>query len=77
MKDLINRTNDKLKNWYKNAKLDFNIDGFGTTKIEGNEIKIQYTEDGNTKTWSMAFYPEYVKENGLDYFFNVWMEDAA
>lgn len=71
-----NFTNNKLTNWYKNAKIDFNVDGFATTKIEENEIKIDYTENGVSKTWSMVFYPEYAIENGLDYFFNVWMEEA-
>ena len=71
-----NYTNNKLNNWYKNAKLDYNVTGFGTTKIEGNEIKIDFTENGVSKTWSMAFYPEYVTDNGLDYFFNVWSEEA-
>lgn len=72
-----NYTNSKLNNWYKNAKLDFNVDGSGTTKIEKNEIKINYTENGVSKIWSMAFYPEYATENGLDYFFNVWAEQAS
>ena len=71
-----NYTNSKLNNWYKNAKLDYNVDGSGTTKIENNEIKINFTENGVSKTWSMAFYPEYVTENGLDYFFNVWADEA-
>jgi len=71
-----NYTNNKLNNWYKNAKLDYNVTGFGTTKIEGNEIKIDFTENGVSKTWSMAFYPEYATDNGLDYFFNVWAEEA-
>lgn len=72
-----NYTNNKLNNWYKNAKLDFNVYGSGTTKIEKNEIKINYTENGVSKIWSMAFYPEYATENGLGYFFNVWAEQAS
>ena len=71
-----NYTNSKLNNWYSNAKLDYNVIGFATTKIEGNEIKINYTENEVSKTWSMSFYPEYVIDNGLDYFFNVWAEEA-
>lgn len=71
-----NYTNNKLNNWYKNAKIDYNLTGFGTTKIMGNEIKIDFTENGVSKTWSMAFYPEYATDNGLDYFFNVWSEEA-
>lgn len=73
---VINHTNNKLNNWYKNAKLDYNVDGSANTEIVGDEIKINYTENGVSKVWSMVFYPEYVSENGLDYFFNIWMEQA-
>lgn len=69
-------TNNRLKNWYKNAKLDYNVIGFGTTKIEGDRIKIEYTENDISKTWSMVYYDEYAVESGLDYFFNVWSEQA-
>lgn len=72
-----NFTNNKLNNWYENAKLDFNITGSGNCKVEGDVIKIDYIEEGVSKNWSMPFYPEYVKENGLGYFFNVWMEQAS
>lgn len=71
-----NFTKNKLNNWYKNAKLDFGIIGSATCKIEGNKIIINYIENGISKNWEMAFYPEYVLDNGLSYFFNVWMEQA-
>jgi hypothetical protein len=70
-----NFTNNKLANYYKNAKLDYNVVGSATTKIEDNKITIKCTENGVDKVWSMAFYKEYVLDNGLDYFFNVWMEE--
>ena len=76
MKNLINFTNAKLNNWYTNAKLDYNVDGFATTSIDGDKITINYTENGVSKTWSMAFYIDYVLDNGLDYFFNVWAEEC-
>jgi hypothetical protein len=71
-----NYTNNKLNNFYANAKLDYNLNGSATTKIEKNEIKIEYTENGISNTWVMYFYSEYVTQNGLDYFFNVWMEET-
>ena len=71
-----NFTNNKLTNWYADAKLDFNVIGSGYTTIEGDSITINYTENGVCKVWSMAFYPEYATENGLDFFFNVWAEEA-
>ncbi len=76
MQNLINYTNAKLNNWYKNAKLDYNVDGFATTKIENGTITINYTENGVSKVWSMPFYIEYVMDNGLDYFYRVWQDEA-
>jgi len=75
-KQVENHTNAKLNNWYKEVKTTYGVVGFATTKIEGNEITISYTENKVEKTWSMAFYPEYVTDNGLDYFFNVWAEQV-
>lgn len=69
-------TDNKIANWYKNAKEDYNVIGEGKTIIENNIITVNYKENGVSKVWSMAFYPEYVIENGLDYFYNVWMEEA-
>lgn len=75
-KQVEKHTDTRLSNWYKEVKKNYGVVGFATTKIEGNEITIKYTENKTEKTWSMAFYPEYVTENGLDYFFNVWTEEA-
>lgn len=76
MTTLINYTNSKLNNWYNNAKLDYGVIGSATCKISGNKFIVNFIEDGEAKEWSMAFYPEYVEENGMDYFYNVWMEEA-
>jgi hypothetical protein len=76
MTNLINYTNNKLNNFYKNANLDYGVNGNANTLVEGNKITIHFNENGVSKSWSMAFYPDYVAENGLDYFFNVWMEEA-
>ena len=76
MTNLINYTNTKFNNWYNNVKLDYGVIGSATCKIEDNNFVVEYTEDGSSKTWSMAFYTEYVLDNGMDYFFNVWAEDA-
>jgi hypothetical protein len=76
MKNLINLTNAKLNNWYKNAKLDYNVDGSATARIENGSFIIDYVENGIAKTWSMCFYPEYVQELDADYFYNVWSSEA-
>lgn len=70
----IAKTNIKIANWYENAKQDFNIDGVGLATIENDIITINYTENGINKTWSMCFYLE--NQMPLDYYFNVWMEEA-
>ena len=71
-----NHTNKRLSNWYSNAKLDYNVDGNGSTSIKNNEVKIKFTENGILKEWSMCFYPEYI-EFGVDYVFNTWMEEVS
>lgn len=75
MTTLINYTNSKLKNFYSNAKLDYNVIGSGSLTIENNTATINFTENGVSKTWSMPFYTEYA-EFGNDYIFNVWSEEA-
>lgn len=72
MNSLIQTTNAKLDNWYKNAKIDYNVEGNGKSKIENEMFIIEYTENGVTKTWQTPFYPEL--DN--DFYFNVWMEEA-
>lgn len=76
MQALINFTNAKLNNWYTNAKLDYNVEGSATAKIENGQFIVEAIENGVSKVWSMVFYPEYVRDNGFDYFYNVWMEQA-
>lgn len=75
MTTLINKTNEKLNNWYKKAKIDYNLIGSAKATIENGKFIINYTENGISKKWSTVFYPEYL-EFGTDYFFNVWMEEA-
>lgn len=76
MTTLINYTNKRLNNWYKNAKLDYNVTGSGSLRFENNKAVIDYTENGVSKTWSMYFVEEYIS-NGIDWIFNVWSEEAC
>lgn len=75
MNNIINYTNERLINWYKNAKQDYNIVGNGVLRFDGDNAVIDYTENGVSKTWSMYFCEEYIS-NGIDWIFNVWMEQA-
>ena len=72
---IINYTNSRLANWYKEVKESYNVIGSGSLTINNDEAKIVFTEDGVTKTFSMAFYDEY-ESFGIDYIFNIWMENA-
>lgn len=76
MKNLIQFTNVKLANWYKNAKLDCNVSGSGTAKIEENKFIINYIENGVSKEWSTYFCDEYLRTQSKEYFYTVWMEQA-
>lgn len=73
--ELIRHTDNKLKGWYKLAKEDYGVVGSGKTRVKGDEIFIDYVENGKKRVWSMAFHIEYL-EYGADYFYNVWMEQA-
>lgn len=70
----IQTANAKLNNWYKNAKIDYNVIGSATARVVGNMFVIDYTENGEVKTWSMQFWIE--ERYDFDYFFNVWMSEA-
>ncbi len=73
---VINTTNQKISEWYTKAAVDCGVVGQGACRIEGDQIIVDYTENGEEKTWSMAYYPEYVEDNGVNYFYNVWEEEA-
>lgn len=75
MQRLTNHINKKLANWYLNAKRDHGIVGSGSVRFENELAIIDYIENGVSKTWSMVFYPEYIS-NGLDWVYDVWMEEA-
>ena len=74
--EMINYTNAKLANWYRNAKIDYNIEGSAICRIEGDEFIVDYIENGVKATWKMFFHVDYLS-NGKDYFFNVWSEEAT
>ena len=74
--EMIDYTNAKLANWYKNAKIDYSIEGSATCRVEGDEFIVDYVENGDKATWTMFFHVDYLT-NGKDYFFNVWSEEAT
>lgn len=74
---MINYTNTKIVKWYSNVKKEYNVIGSGKAHYnkKNNTVVVEYIENGEQKTWSMAFYPEYLS-NGLDWVFNCWGELA-
>lgn len=76
MQNLIHHTNTKIANWYSNAKKDFGITGEGSARIENDTVIVDYTENGEQKTWSMPFFPEYAKTQTKDFIYLCWSESA-
>ncbi len=68
-------TNARLAQWYRNAKLEYNVDGSGIAKYDkkNDEITISYTENNNTKEFKL----KYLQGQPIDWAFNVWAEEAA
>ena len=77
IQNMIEYTNDRILNWYRNAKREYGVIGAGKAHYnKGNDsVVIEYTENGISSTWEMAFYPEYLS-NGKDWVFNCWSELA-
>ena len=71
---MVTYTNNRIANWYKNAKLDYGVEGSGKCRVEGNNFIVEFVENGISDVWQMAFYPEYIEENTKDYFYNCWCE---
>ena len=73
---IVAHTDNKIREWYVIAKQDYNVKGSGKTHYnkKENKIVVEFTENGEQKQWSMAFYPheDYVC-NGMDWVFNCWM----
>ena len=73
MKNLIEYTNKRISNWYVNARIDYGVIGHGKLRFEDNKAIVDYVENGEQKTWSMPFYPEYLKEQKINWIFDCWM----
>ena len=75
---MINYTNSKIAGWYKEVLTSHNVKGSGKAHYNkaNDEVVVEYTENGEQKTWSMAFYPEYLEDNDIAWVYNCWMELA-
>lgn len=75
---MINYTNQRIANWYVHSKLDYNVVGSGKAHYskDTNEVVVEYTENGVHNTWKISYYPEYVKEESINWVYNCWTELA-
>lgn len=78
IQEMLTWTNYRLAQWYEQVKTDYNIEGTAIAihSADTNEVIINYTENGKSHIWSMAFYPEYCIEQKIDYVFMCWSELA-
>jgi len=74
---MIAHTNERINAWYESTLEFHGLEGkgFATYNEAENKVTVEYTEEGEDKVWSMAFYPEYIS-NGFNYVYNCWMEQA-
>ena len=71
---IITYTDNRLKTWYKNAKIDYGVKGIGKTfyDAKNNTINIKYKEDGKSLQWKQG----YDAESPIDQYFDIWMEQG-
>lgn len=77
IENLINYTNERLKNWYKEVKSSYGVVGSGKCRFSEERIYIDFVEDGVEKTWSMYFHLSYLKTEKKDWVFNCWSSEAG
>ena len=78
VQEIINYTDSQIKDWYKTSEEEYGVVGHGKTSyIESEQqIKVEYTENGLDKTWTMYFHENYTVSESIDWVFNCWMEQA-
>lgn len=63
---------DRITTWYKNAKLDYNVNGhFVNAKVMGEVLTIDWVEENKPKSMEIAYYHDYT----LEQLYNIWMEN--
>lgn len=63
---------DKIDNsWYRNAKIDFGVNGKVEKVNYNNEVvTVYFKEDGKRFVWSFGHYSDYTPEQ----LYNIWQE---
>lgn len=68
---VISYTNERLKNWYTEAK-EYGVNGGAIAFLNNDELVIDYSENGV----NARFVLNHWENESIDYVFNVWSEDA-
>lgn len=73
---LAEYTNERLENWYKQVKEDYNVIGKGIAFYDKKEdvLTINYTENNETKEYKVYYASESVQATGIDAPFYQWCE---
>lgn len=64
---------NKINNsWYRNAKIDYNINGrfISAEEVDNNHLLVKWIEDGETDEMLIGWYKDYTNEQ----LYNIWME---
>lgn len=65
-------TQERINNWYKNAKIDYGVVGWGEVSIDKDIARIKFSENNKIKVFEEKTL--YLKEESIDYLFNIWSE---
>ena len=61
----------KITNWYRNAKLDYDVNGrFKNIKTCGEHLVVVWEEEGKEQELEILYYNDYTMEQ----LYNIWME---
>lgn len=71
--EYVEYTNQRLKQWYVNAKEDYGVIGSGEARIEGETFIVDYIENGVKKTWSLTMFDN---RQAVRYYFDIWMSEG-
>lgn len=70
--EVVKYTQDRVNTWYKNAKIDYNVDGNAYVTENETHVSILFTENDVTDTYSVDKVT--LAEEDIDYLFNTWSE---
>lgn len=61
-----------INNWYRNAKIDYNVNGrFISATVSGDTLSIVWEEDGQKLKVSYRWFTDFTPEQ----IYNIWMEE--